>query len=170
MRVKVPYVSGWFTVVLPTVEFLVLWSGLFLLVLWRLGWNVSDRLGCAIWGGSLVVAMAACVVTYPLLMRIASSMAIRMGRELLLEGDRLQWRRGSRRGEIDFAQPYHAKLEADRKYALVSINYGEVEVHLEGFPREQVLEVFPDPCPMWDRCCGRRWRNWAAGAGRRATP
>ncbi len=146
MRVKVPYISAWFTVILPTAEFLVLWIGLSLLIIWRLGWNVSDLLGCAIWGGNVVVALAACVATYPLLMRIASSLSTRMGGELLLEGDHLRWHRGSRRGEIDFARPHHAKLEADRSYALVSINHGEVEVHLAGFPREQVLEVFPDPC------------------------
>ncbi len=145
MRVNVPYVSGWFTVVLPTAEFLVLWIGLSLLMIGWLGWNVSDLMGCAIWGINAMVALTACVATYPLLMRIASSMSVRMGGELSLEGDRLRWHRGFRRGEIAFTQPYHAKLEADRSYAVVSINHGQVAVHLAGIPREQVLEVFSAP-------------------------
>ncbi len=35
---RTPYRSGWFTVVQPTVEFLVLWAGPVLLVLALLAW------------------------------------------------------------------------------------------------------------------------------------
>jgi hypothetical protein len=47
---KVPYMSGWFTVVIPALTFLMVWFGSSLIVLALLEWNVPDWLGMLICG------------------------------------------------------------------------------------------------------------------------
>jgi len=70
---KVPYKSGWFTVVIPTLTFLILWLGSFLLILALLDWNVSDWMGLLIFGSGILLGMVVSVLVYPFLLQLAKS-------------------------------------------------------------------------------------------------
>jgi hypothetical protein len=69
---KVPYMSGWFTVVIPTLTFLMVWFGSSLLVLALLEWNVPDWLGMLICGSGIFPGLIVSILVYPLLLRLAS--------------------------------------------------------------------------------------------------
>lgn len=146
MRLRAPYESGWFTVILPTLICLVVWAGLALGIPTLLGWNIPGWLGTLLCLGGFVPGLAVAVVTYRLLLRLAER-----GRgEIALEGDRLSWRAGRRRGEIDFTHPHKAAIAAGFSglggaNASVTL-YPTVEfIHMRGIRREQVLQAFPAP-------------------------
>lgn len=145
-HITIPYTSGWFTVIIPTAEFLLLWIGLPVLLFTLLGWNFPDWVAYVTCGASLVIALAVCVLTYPLLMRLAER-----GRgELILEGDRLRWRTGRRWQEVDFSGPHKAEIAAGAgglggRNASVTLYPGGEMVHLAGIPRGEVLRLFPEP-------------------------
>jgi len=85
---KVPYKSGWFTVIIPTLTFLIVWFGSFLLVSSLLRGNVSDWMRMLIFGGGIILGLMVSVAIYPLLLRLAD----RGSGEMQLEGEVLRWR------------------------------------------------------------------------------
>lgn len=143
---KIKYTSGWFTVIFPTLEFLLIWLGLSALFLARLHWNAPILVALLIFGGSLVVSLVVCVWTYPLLLKMAER-----GRgELGLEGNTIKWKLGSRWRRIDLGQPYRATLRAGysglgRPNASIDLrdDRESLVVHLKGAWREDVLRYFP---------------------------
>lgn len=144
-HLKIPYTSGWYTVVLPTLICLGVWGGLYLGILALLGWNVPGWLGVLLCFGGFIPGLAVAVVTYPFLMRLAER-----GRgELILEGDRLRWRTGRRWHEVDFTQPHKARIAAgtsglSRSNATITLYPDVQEIHLPGARREDVLAFFPE--------------------------
>lgn len=143
---RTPYRSGWFTVVLPTVEFLVLWVGPVLLVLALLDWQAPGWLVALLVILGVPASLAACVVTYPLLLRLAA----RGAGELRIEGDRIRWRAGRRWHRVDLSRPYTAQVAAGesglgRRNASVAFAETGLLVHLRGARREEVLAAFPEP-------------------------
>lgn len=149
IHLRSPYMSGWFTVILPTLEFLLVWIGLSVLIFALLDWNLSDWLGMLICGVNVVVGLAVCVVTYPFLLRLAQG-----GQgELELDGGRIRWRTGRRWREIDLTQPYHAEIAAGASglgeaNASVSITQGNnlyLAVHFHRARRQDILRCFPEP-------------------------
>lgn|GEM_PF-750265 len=143
---QVAYKSAWFTVVLPTLITLVIWAGSVLLILALLGWEMPDWLGILLCFGGAVPGLAAAWATYPFLLRLAER-----GRgALTLEGGRLRWRTGHRWREIDFTQPYNAKIAAGssglgESNASITFSPGGEMIHLRGARREDVLHLFPEP-------------------------
>lgn len=145
-RLTVPYKSGWYTVVLPTLITLGVWAGVFLGSLAFLDWNVPNWLGILLFFGGFVPGLAAAVLSYRFLLRLAER-----GRgEVVLEGDRLRWRTGRRWKEVDFAQPYKVEIAAGysglgEPSASITI-YPEIQNFiLRGVRREEVLAIFPEP-------------------------
>lgn len=134
-RITIPYTSAWFTVVLPTVEFLLIWIGLPILLYNLVDWNFPDWVAFLVCGTSLVIALVACVLTYPFILHLAER-----GRgELVLEGDRLRWRTGRRWHEIDLAQPHEAMIAAgysglEEPNASITFHPGSEIIHLRGAP------------------------------------
>lgn len=146
MRLTAPYKSAWFTVVLPTLIFLGVWFGLSLSILALLDWNTSDWLGMLICGGGIIPGFLVSVATYPLLKRLAG----RGNGELILEGDRLSWRKGLRWHEHDFSRPHHVEIAAghsglNEPNASITLSPGGQMIHLRGIRREEVLRMFPEP-------------------------
>jgi len=139
---KVPYKSGWFVVVIPTLTFLMAWFGSSLLVLALLDWNVSDWVGILICGSGILPGLMVSVAIYPLLLRLVA----RGQGELCLEGAALRWRSGLRWHEIDFAQPHHAEMAAEQDTLLtLQGNNTYVNIYFRGLPRREVLNLFPAP-------------------------
>jgi hypothetical protein len=141
--IRVPYKSGWFTVIIPTLTFLTVWFGSFLLALALLGWNVSDWVGMLLCAGGILPGLIVSAAIYPLLLRLA---ARGQGR-LSLEGPTLRWRIGFRQGKINLAQPHDARIAADPTGAGLTLqgNKAYVNIHFRGLPRQDVLEFFPAP-------------------------
>ncbi len=140
------YTSGWFTVVLPTVGFLLLWVGPVLLVLALLGWSAPWWLVALLVVLGIPASLAACVWTYQLLLRLAE----RGSGELRVEGNRIRWRTGARWRRVDLSRPYTAGIAAGtsglaRPNASVSFTETGLLIHLRGGRREEVLAAFPQP-------------------------
>lgn len=145
-RVTSRYMSGWYTVVLPLAITLLVWAGVVLVPLARMGWTAPGWLGMLLCFGGFISGLAAAVLTYRFLLRLAER-----GRgELLLEGDRLRWRIGRRWREMDFSQPHKAAIAAGfsglgHPSASVTLYPGVERIHLRGARREDVLRFFPEP-------------------------
>lgn len=144
--IQVPYKSGWYTVILPTLITVGVWGGLFVLILALLGWNAPNWLGILLCFGGVIPGLAVAYVTYPFLMRLAE----RERGVLTLEGDRLRWRTGHRWREIDLSRAHSAKIAAGTSglgEANASIGFlpGGEMLHLRGARREEVLRRFPAP-------------------------
>lgn len=141
---RIPYKSGWFTVVIPTLTFLVVWLGSFVLILALLNWQASDWLGMALFCGGIPLGFAAAVVTYPLVMRLAAH-----GRgELHLEGALLRWRSGRRRHQLDLAQGHYAEIAADDSATALTLSderKAYVNLYFYGLGRQEVQSLFPAP-------------------------
>ncbi|WP_322510105.1 hypothetical protein [Anaerolinea sp.] len=145
--IQVPYKSGWYIVVLPTLITLGVWAGLAVGVPALLSWNIPEWLGMLLCFGGFIPGLAIAVVTYRFLLRLAEQ-----GRgELTLEGDRLRWRTGRRWHEMDFTQPYSAKVAAGfsglgKSNADITFYHSSVPtIHLRGARREDILHFFPEP-------------------------
>lgn len=149
-RLIIPYTSGFFTVVLPTLFFLIvffsIWIGIPTLLNLRWGWSIPDWFPLLTCGLGIVAGLGLAVVVYPLFLRLAEG---RQG-ELLLEGERLCWRLGWRRRQIDFTRPHKAKIAAG--YSALGSNNASITfypdseiIHLHGVSREVVLRYFPVP-------------------------
>lgn len=137
---KVPYKSGWFTVVIPTLTFVMVWFGSSLLVLALLDWNVSDWVGMLICGSGILPGLMVSVLIDPLLLRLAS----RGQGWLSLEGTVLRWRSGPRWYEMDFARPYRAEITADERVTSLTLQGNNtVNIFFRGFPRWKLLNIFP---------------------------
>ncbi|MCR4406166.1 MAG: hypothetical protein NUW24_04475 [Anaerolineae bacterium] len=140
VRLQVPYKSGWYTILLPILICLGVWAELALLFPALLGWNIPDWLGMLLCLVGFIPGLAAAVLTYGLLLRLAE-----LGRgELVLEGDRLRWR------EMDFARPYKVAIAAGSSglgwaNATITLYPGGEQIHLPGARREDVLRPFPEP-------------------------
>ncbi len=143
------YTSGWFTVGLPTIEFFVVWWGLSALAFAALDWSTSGFTAFLIIAGSLVAAIASCVVTYPLLQKLAE----RGSAGLRLEGSAVLWKLGRKEHCIDLTRPYWCAVSAGTSglgeaHAAIDLRQGEREwltVHLHGADRGVVMESFPHP-------------------------
>ncbi len=149
-RVTIPYTSGWFTVVLPTALFLIvflfIWIGIPTLLNMRWGWTIPDWFPLLTCGAGVVIGLGLAVAVYPLFLRLAGG---RQG-ELVLEGDRLRWRVGRKRGEMDLARPHRAAIAAGRSglgeaNASITLYPGVEIIHLHGASREEVLRHFLAP-------------------------
>jgi hypothetical protein len=146
LNLRVPYRSGWFTVVLPTLEFFAVWWGLFVLVLALAHWDLPGWAGALAFFLPLPVALALCVPTYRLFCLLAQR-----GRGVVtLSGDRLRWRAGWRWHKIDLARPHHAAVAAGAsglglRNASITLSPGMQLFHLRGAHRDDVLRVFPEP-------------------------
>ncbi len=147
-RLIIPYTSGFFTVVLPTLFFLIvffsIWIGIPTLLNLRWGWSIPDWFPLLTCGLGIVAGLGLAVVVYPLFLRLAEG---QQG-ELVLEGDLLRWRIGRKRREFDFSRPHRAQIAAERSglgEANANITlYPDVEIiHLRGVTREEVLAHFP---------------------------
>lgn len=152
-RLTVPYRSGWFTILLPTLITLGVWGGVVLGILALLGWNLPDWLGILLCLGGFLPGLAVAVATYPLLLRLAK----RGKGEIVLEGSRLRWRAGLRWHQVDFTQPYEAEISAGVGETFTSSSYpaqtnaciyirsdGQM-FHLRNARRNDVLKLFPEP-------------------------
>ncbi|MFN3742604.1 MAG: hypothetical protein ACK4VW_08050 [Anaerolineales bacterium] len=146
-RLTLPYRSGWFTVLLPTLITLGVWGGLVIGIPALLGWNIPGWLGTLLCLGGFLPGLVAAVVTYPLLLRLAER-----GRgEVLLEGNRLRWRSGWRWQQVDFTQPYEAEISAGasgtyaQTNACIYLRSAGQMFHLREARRNDVLELFPEP-------------------------
>lgn len=141
--IRIPYKSGWYTVVLPTLLFLAVWGGTTAAILAALGWSAPGALGVLICGVGVLPGLAAAVALYPLLLRLAER-----GRgELWLEGTRLGMRRGLRRRTIDLARPHRARIAADATAAALTLQNKPTYLHIvfRGLSRRRVLALFPAP-------------------------
>jgi hypothetical protein len=140
------YTSGWFTVVLPTLGFLILWPGISVLVLALLRFRAPGWVAVVVVILALPASLALLVKAYPLLLRLAAG-----GRgELRIEGERIRWRTGRRWRRIDLARGYDARIAAGSSAqgepnASVSFREAGLLVHLRGGRHEEVLEAFPEP-------------------------
>lgn len=140
------YTSGWFTVVLPTLGFLILWPGISVLVLALLRFRAPGWLAVIVVVLALPTSLALCVKTYPLMLRFAAR-----GRgDLRIEGERIRWRAGGRWRRIDLMRGYEARIAAGssaRGKPNASVGFTEtgLMVHLRGARREDVLAAFPEP-------------------------
>jgi hypothetical protein len=141
--ISVPYKSGWFTVGIPALTFLMVWWGSSLLVLAALDWGVSDWMGMLICAGGILPGLIASVAIYPLLLRFAAR-----GRgELRLERAVLDARIGFRRQLIDLGKTHEAKIAADAGCTSLTLQNDHTYLNLffRGLPREKVLDVFQAP-------------------------
>lgn len=105
-----------------------------------LGRNFPDWIAYITCGASLIVALAVCVLSYPLLTRLAEQGQV----ELILERKRLHWRK------VDFSGPYKAKIasvagDLGGRNASVTLYLGAEIVPLAGIPQGEVLCLFPEP-------------------------
>ncbi len=146
-KITISYMSGFFTVILPTGIFLFVFIGLPLLLFGLLDWNFPEWIPYLSCGLSLILAFAVSILTYPLLLKLAGR-----GRgELVLEEERLRWRRGLRWQEVNLRQPHEASLAAGgsglgKRHASITIHAPhEVMLHLHNALREEVLQHFPAP-------------------------
>ncbi len=159
----VPYKSGWFTVVIPTLTFLLVWFGSSLLVLALLDWNASDWVGILICGSGILLGLMVSVAIYPFLLRLASR-----GRgELFLEGTVLRWRSGRRGYKIDFAQPYDAEIATDKGCTSLSLLQGKdayVDIYFRGFSRSETINIFPAPFFVADLVVTPEMGSWGFDA------
>ncbi len=145
-RVTTHYTSGWYTVVLPTAITLLVWAAVFLIPLALMGWTVPDWLGVLLCFGGFIPGLAAAVLTYRFLLRLAE----RGQGELVLEGDRLRWRTGRRWREMDFSQPHKVAIAAGlsgtgQPSASITFHPGGEQIHLRKARRKDILRVFPEP-------------------------
>lgn len=142
--IRAPYKSGWFTVVIPTLTFLTVWLGSFLLTLALLGWNVSDWVGMLLFFGGIPLGFIVAVATYPLLLRLAD----RGQGRLSLEGTILRWQTGSRQSKtIDLAQSHFAQIDADPTCTGLTLQTDKtlVNLYFYGLSRQRVLDILPAP-------------------------
>lgn len=144
-RMEMKYTSGWFTVILPTLEFLLLWIGPPVLIFSLLRWNVSEWVAISICAASVAPALAICVLTYPFLLRLAE----RGKGEISLDGGRIRWRSGRCWHAVDLTKPYQGEIAAGYSgtgYLNASLSVGSaLMVHCKGIARDQVLHAFPEP-------------------------
>lgn len=149
-RVTVPYTSGWFTIILPAALFLVVflsvWIGIPTLLNLRWGWTIPTWFPFLTCGVGLVIGLGLAVMIYPLVLRLAGNRQV----EVVLEGDRLSWRFGRRRRQINFRKPHKARVAAGvsglgEANASITLYPGVEIIHLHGASREDVLRHFPLP-------------------------
>lgn len=144
-RMETKYTSGWFTVILPTLEFLLLWIGPPVLIFSLLRWNVSTWVALPLCAASVVPALVICVLTYPFLLRLAER-----GRgEISFDRGHIRWRSGHHWRAVDLTRPYQGEIAAGYSglgHANASLSVGsKLMVHCKGIAREQVLHAFPEP-------------------------
>ncbi|MGJ8455627.1 hypothetical protein ACSFC1_10015 [Pseudothermotoga sp. U03pept] len=145
MQIKVVYISGRFTVLIPLLGFLLVWIGLpvfvFSLLRWQIpGWTIF--LGFV---GSLVLALAFSVFTYGPLMKLAKA---RYG-ILAFEDGVLTYKIGRHKGTIDLKKPHELSISAGisgrgKSTAQIDFRNTKLIIHLYGTTREKVLRVFPE--------------------------
>jgi len=141
---RIPYTSGWFTVVIPTLTFLVVWLGSFVLIMALLNWQASEWLGMALFFGGIPLGFAVAVVTYPLQLRLAAL----GGGELRLDGTLLRWRSGRRWQQLDLAQAHYASITANKRAMSLTLSderKAYVNIYFYGLGRQEVLSIFPAP-------------------------
>lgn len=147
-RVIIPYTSARFTVLLPTVLFLVvflsIWLGIPTLLNLGWGWSIPDWFPILTCGLGLIIGLGLAVVLYPSILRLTEGWQ----GELVLEGDRLRWRVRRKWGEFDASQPHRAQIAAGRSglgetNANITLYPGIEIIHLRGVAREEVLAHFP---------------------------
>lgn len=153
-RLTLPYRSGWFTVLLPTVITLGVWGALCLGIPALLHWDLPGWLGTVLCLGGFLPGLAAAVASYPLMVRLAE----RGQGEVILEGHRLRWRTGRRWHTVDFTQPYEAEICAgstgtfarpphpgQTNACVVLRSANHQKFHLPNAERVDVLNLFPEP-------------------------
>lgn len=144
-KIHVQYMSGWYTILLPTLTFLITWIGSFVGIGILLKWKWSDLLAVILLFICVLPGLIIAVATYPFFMTLA-----RQGYgEIRLEGDRLHWRKGFLRHTLDLTQPYRAEIRAGlsglgKSSANIIFSNG-LMVHLKGASRDDVLHFFPEP-------------------------
>lgn len=140
--IRTPYKSGWFTVVIPTLIFLTVWLGSFLLILAPLDWNASNGVRIPLFFGGLPLGFIAAIVACPLLLPLAD----RSQGRLSLEGTILRWQIGSRQSKaIDLAQSHFAQIDADPTHTCLTLQTENHLVNLifDHLARQKVLDIFP---------------------------
>lgn len=152
-RLTLPYRSGWFTVILPTLITLGVWGVVSVGIPALLGWNLPAWLEVLLCLGGFLPGLAVAVVSYPFLLRLAE----RGQGEVILEGNRLRWRTGRRWHTVDFTQPYDAEICAGptgtfarspypgQTSAYIYIRSAGQMFHLRNAERADVLKLFPEP-------------------------
>ncbi|MEJ5230015.1 MAG: hypothetical protein WHT65_08430 [Pseudothermotoga sp.] len=146
MQIKALYISGKFTILIPVLEFLLVWIGLPILIFSFLRWQIAGWIIFLSFIATFVLALALSVLTYGFIRRLSRE---RYG-TLSLENDVLIYQSGRRRGTIDLKTPHELLIYAGtsgtyepaaqlyfRKVGLI--------IHLYGASREEVLSVFSEP-------------------------
>lgn len=146
MQIKALYVSGKFTILIPTLEFLSVWIGLPILVFSLLRWQVAGWAIFLGFVGSFVLALALSVLTYG----HVKALSRKKYGSLALENEVLTYQIGKRRGTIDLKKPHELAICAgiSGTYEPVAQLYFRkvgLIVHLYGASREEVLSVFSEP-------------------------
>ncbi|MEZ0396669.1 MAG: hypothetical protein ABWK53_09615 [Anaerolineales bacterium] len=139
LRLTVPYRSGWFTVVLPVVLFLLIWIGGLIGIVALTGWEMPNWAGLLTCAGTLALGLISAVLTYPWMERLAAR-----GRgEVILEGNHLRWRTGRRWREVDLSREYEAEIAAG-PFLHISVE-GQSFLLRGALTRQDVLRLFPEP-------------------------
>ncbi len=145
MKIKAVYISGKFTVMIPLLEFLVIWIGLPVLIFSLLNWKISAWIIFLGFIGSLILSLFVCVITY----RFVINLARKKYGEILLENDCLRYKIGRRRGMIDLKKPHDVRIRAGssglgQPAAQIDFRQTGLMIHLYGAIREEVLNAFPE--------------------------
>ncbi len=144
MKIIVEYKRGWFTIVLPTLQFIIILFSIPLLVGYLFK---NDFLVVLSYIVSFILALVLAVATYSFYEKLASN--VRTFGEVDLKGEILTFKIGKgKKQTIDFNQEYIAKIAADEVSTSIDIytkNYRHnFSVFISNINRNEVLKIFPE--------------------------
>lgn len=144
-HIKTTYISGWYTVGIPLIIFFLFFLGMPISVMAIYHWNIPSWVGISLYIIGCVLGLAANVIVYPFVMRVAS----RAQGELILEDKVLKWRKGIKWHEVDMSRNYQAKIAVGlsglgENNASVSLEHSKAIIHMREAERSKILQLFPE--------------------------
>lgn len=153
MKIKTEYKSGWYIVIFPTLQFVIIVLGIPLAV----GFLTSSSL----WAGlsfflSVPLGLFLAVTTYPFYLKLMTLNKKRNFGIIQLEKNHLIFQIGEEKEKIlDLNQEYKATIASNRSATHINISSentkADYSIFIRGWNRKKTLEVFPAEYFIEDR-------------------
>lgn len=145
MKIAVEYKSGWYVVIFPTLQFLIILFGIPMVVGFL---SKNDFLVFLSFIVSFVLALVLAVVTYPFYLKFMASDTKRNFGGIELNDKLLTFQIGKGKKQvIDLNQEYKVEIAADKNATQLNIYSNDYKSHssifISGINRSKVLELYP---------------------------
>ncbi len=154
-RIKVRYFSGWISIGIPTIIFLLIFPAAPIFIMSFTGGQIATWLAVLLFISFFIAALVVSVVTYPFILSLDERLSKNRFFEIELSENQLFWQSKIRRLQIDFTKTYYAEIRCGptpttygfhSSIEIATINKEHkdkiVELHISNVDIEKVYEIF----------------------------